>query len=88
MCELIDKDQLCPANQHRVEVHLSQRHVAIDHRFARNGLDAFGQRIGFPAAMCLHVADDDIAALPFGFLRGLQHCIRLANAGTHAEEHL
>ena len=87
MRELIDQRKLRAACQQRVEVHLLQRAAAIIHGAARDGLEAFQQRLGFLAAVGFHHAHDDVGAFTPARLRRGQHLECLADAwrGTHED---
>ena len=53
---------------------------------ARNDFEALQQRFGFPAAVGLDDADDDIVAVFLAGVRLLQHLVGLADAGRGADE--
>ena len=88
MRQLVQQDQLWPPNERRVDIELAQQRAAVLDLARRQALQAVEQRLGLGAAVRLNPADHHVDALGAALLRLLQHRIRLADAGGHAEEHL
>ena len=86
--QLIHQGELRAARQQRVEVHLLQSAAAVFDLAARHDLEAFEQRLGFPAPVGLHDADDDINAFLEARACGGEHLVGLAHTGRGAEEEL
>ena len=86
--ELVDERQLGAALEERGQIHLGQLVVAVGDAAARDELERLGLRGGLRAVVRLEVADDDVAAGVGLGLPLLQHAVRLADPGGHAEEDL
>ena len=63
MRELVDQNDLRPAGDDGVEIHLLEPLALVLHAPARNDLEAFEQRLGLLAAVGLDDADDDVVAV-------------------------
>ena len=84
--ELVDQDDLRPAGDDGVEVHFLEPLALVFEAPARNDFQAFEQRLGFPAAVGLDDADDDVVAVLLAGVGLLQHLVGLADAGRRADE--
>jgi len=71
-----------------VEIELAQAGSAVLHAPRRQELEPREQRVGFRPLVGLDVADDHVDAVGTLFPRGLEHGVRLSDAGGGAEEHL
>ena len=86
MGEFVDQDDLRPACNHRVDVHLFEKLALIFDLLARNDFEAVHQRLGFAAAVGLDHADHDVIAVLLESMRLLQHFVGLADARSGADE--
>lgn len=90
--ELVDQAQLGAAQQDRREIHLLDFHPrgsgTVGDAPAREELEPGGLRGGLRAVVRLEVADHDVASRLGLGLPLLQHPVRLADPGRHAEEDL
>ena len=86
--ELVHQDQGGAARQRAVQIELAQARSAILHAPRRQRLEPGQQRVGLGALVRLDVADDHVAAVGALVAPGLEHRVRLADAGGGAEEDL
>ena len=86
--QLVDEDQRRLAGQRAVEVELLQRGAAVLDGTARKDLEPAQQRLGLGPAVQLDVADHEVDTVIALLTGGLEHRVRLADAGRGAEEHL
>ena len=86
--ELVDQDQLRAPLERGIEIELAEDAIDVDHRLAREDLEALEQGLRLLAAVRLDHADDDVhALLPLGASR-LQHLISLADAWGRTDKDL
>ena len=85
--KLVDENELRPAGDDGVEVHLVEPLAFVLDGPARNDFEAVQQGLGLFAAVGLHHAYDDIVAVFFSGPSLLQHFIGFADAwrGTHED---
>jgi len=88
MGQFIDQCDLRAALQQRVEVHLLQQTPAIVERELGQNLQIGQLRLGLSAAMGFDYGGDHVHAFGRASLRGLQHCVGLADARGGTEENL
>ena len=86
--ELVDQRQLRRAQQQAGKVHLRERHVLVGEPPARELRQPGGDRLGLRPPVRLEVADHDVAPRLELRVAFLQHPVRLADAGGHAQEDL
>jgi hypothetical protein len=86
MGELVDQNDLRPAGDDGVEIHLVEPLPLVGHAPARDDLKPLQQRLGLRAAMGFHHADHDIVAVPLTGAGLLEHLVGLADAGRSADE--
>ncbi len=86
--KLVDQDDLRPAGDDGVEVHLLEPLALVLDAPARNDFEAFQQRFGLLAAVRLDDADDDVVAVLLSGARLLQHLVGLADARRRTDEDL
>ena len=86
MRELVDQNDLRPAGDDGVEIHLLEPLSLVLDAPARNDLQAFEQRLGLLAAVGLDDTDDDVIAVLLAGAGLLQHLVGLADAGRGADE--
>ena len=86
MGELVDQNDLRPAGDDGVEIHLLEPLSLVLHAPARNDLQALEQRLGLLAAVGLDDTDDDVIAVLLAGAGLLQHLVGLADAGRGAHE--
>ena len=84
--KFVDKDDLRPAGENGVEVHLVEPATLVVDAPARNDLEAFEQGLGLLPAVGFNDPDDDIVAVLLPGTGGLQHFIGLADAGSSADK--
>ena len=84
--QLVDEDERGPAPQDRVEVHLLETVPLVVENPPRHDLEPFDQRLGFPAAVGLDDADDDIKPSCLLAAASCKHLVGLAHARSGAEE--
>ena len=84
--EFVDQNDLRPAGNDGVEIHLLKRLAFVFEAPAWNDFEAFQQRLGLLAAVGFDDTDDDIVpVLPAG-MGLLQHFVCFANAGSSADK--
>ena len=88
MRELVDKHELRPARENRVEIHLGEEVTLVLDLPAGYGFEADEQRLGLAPSMRLDDADDDVDALAALRLRRHQHLVGLANPRRGADKYL
>ena len=86
MRELVDQNDLRPAGDDGVEIHLLEPLSLVLHAPARNDLQALEQRLGLLAAVGLDDTDDNVIAVLLAGAGLLQHLVGLADAGRGADE--
>src|SRR5262245_49848553 len=86
--QLVHDDERRLPREDAVEVHLLERLAAVLAADARDGLEAVDQRLRLLSTMRLDDADDDLDPLAPRLARGLEHGVRLADAGRSADEDL
>jgi hypothetical protein len=84
--EFIDKRDLRPARDDRIEVHFLERSSFVIDVAARNDLKAFEQRLGFLPTVGLDDTHDDVITVLLPRPRGLQHRVGLADTGGRTDE--
>ena len=84
--EFVDQDDLRPAGEDGVEVHLLEPAALVLDAPARNDLETLEQRLGLLPAVGFDDADDDVVAVLLAGARRLQHFVGLADAGSGADE--
>ena len=84
--EFVDQNDLRPAGDDGVEVHLVEQLAFVFDVPARNDFEAAQQRFGLPAAVGLDDADDDVVAVLLARVGLLQHLVGFADAGRGADE--
>ena len=83
--ELVDEDDLRPAPQDRVDVHLLERRAAVFDALPRDHLEVADLRARQLAAVGLDEADDDIGPAAAAPAALAEHRVRLADARRRAE---
>ncbi len=83
--ELVDDDDLGPAGEDGVEVHLGELRAAVGHRPARDDLQAGQHGLGERPAVRLDEPDDDVGAALPPPAPLFEHLVGLADAGRGAE---
>ena len=86
--EFVDQNDLRPAGQDGVDIHLVEPLPAMFDAPARDDFEALEQGLGLLPAMGLDHADDDVVAIALAGARLLQHLVGLADAGRRADEDL
>ena len=86
--QLVDEDDGRATGEGGVEVQLPQCGAAILDRPGRQNFETLEQRFRLGASVRLHDADEQVQARRPLLTRRLQHRVRLAHAGSGAEEHL
>ena len=86
MREFIDQNDLRPAGDDGVEVHLLEPLSFVFHAPAWDDFQAFQERFRLPAAVSLHDTDDDIVPVLLAGTGLLQHLVGLAHAGSRTHE--
>ena len=86
--ELVDKHELRPALQDRVDIHFGQQVTLVLDLLPRDDFEAFEQRLGLMPTMGLNHANDDIDTVASPGLSRQQHLVGLADAGCCAEKDL
>ncbi len=84
--EFVHQDQLRPAGQHGVKVHLVNRSAAVFDLSARDHLEPIQQGHRLLATVRFDDADRNVCPLAPSRLRGQQHLIRLADAGRSPQK--
>ena len=84
--EFVDQNDLRMTSDDGIEVHLLEPLTLIENAPARHDFEARQQRFGFPAAVRLDNADNDVVAVLVARLRLLQHLIGLADARCGADK--
>ena len=87
MRQFIDKHQRRLARQNCIDIHLFDRDPPIQELFPGKDLQAFKQGGRFRPAVGLHDTDKNVFAVRSRVVCGLQHFVRLPDAGAHAEEY-
>ena len=88
MGEFVDKGDLRPPRDQRVEVHLVERLILVGEPPPRQYFEALQKRFGFSPAMGLDHTNDDIRAGLLPGMGALQHLVGLADARRGADEDL
>ena len=86
--EFVDQDEVRPAGEDGVEVHLLELMPGMADLLARHDLETFKERLRFRAPVGLDNADYDILAVLLTLLGVEQHLIGFAHAGRSAEQNL
>ena len=86
MGQIVDEDDLRPAGQDRVEIHLLKPPALVIDRAAGNDLDAVEQGLGIPPPPRLDDADDDVHAVAAPRLGRGQHGEGLAGARSGTKQ--
>ena len=73
---------------HRVDVHLLERHAAVLDLLARHDLEVADLRLGLGAPVRLDESDDDIDASTSQIVRLVEHAVRLARSRRRADVEL
>ena len=84
--ELVDERHRRPSRDQRVEVELLMQDACVLDCAWRDSLDPRDERLGLGAAVRLEPTRGDVDAVLAEAMRGLQHCIGLADPGREAEE--
>ena len=84
--EFVHEDDLRPAGDDGIEVHLLEPLPLVFKAPAGDGFEPREQGLGLSAAVRLDDADDDVVAVLLAGPRRLQHLVGLADAGRRAHE--
>jgi hypothetical protein len=83
--QFVHQHQLGPALEDGVEVHFGDDVPLIEGALLWDGLKAFGQGIGFDAAVGFDNADDDVDAFEPALARLDKHFVGFSHAGRGAQ---
>ena len=86
--ELVHEGDLGRARDHRIDVHVAQRHAAVLDLERGDDLQALRHRGGLGPPVGLQPPDDDVLPVAPPLLSLLEHRVRLADPGRHADVHL
>ncbi len=88
MGEFVDKGNLRPPGDQRIEIHLLERLLLVGKPPARQHFEPAEQRFGLGSPVGFDDADDDVGAGLLPGVGALQHLVGLADAGRGANEDL
>ncbi|HEX3158086.1 MAG TPA: hypothetical protein VHQ45_06190 [Gemmatimonadaceae bacterium] len=86
--ELVDEQELRPPSERGVEIELAHLDAVVLQAPAGQDLQLLEQNLRLSSLVRLDETNHDVQARPPLFLRGLEHCVRLAHARGGPEEHL
>ena len=86
--ELVDQHQVGAPPQRGIEIELAQEAIDVDHRLARQHLEALQQRLRLLAAVRLDHADDNVHPLLKPGPRRQQHLVGLADTRRRTDKDL
>ena len=83
--QFVDEHQFGVTGQDRIDVHFLEPCTLVVHHFWWHDVEAGEQPIRGGAAMCRHETDRHVAAAGGAAVTFVEHRVRLADAGGHAE---